>query len=271
MTGSLAVWDALGFAFHFARPPIPSPDCEAIVDEGRIPFELFLKYTARNTLYRQTWVPSYKELRLAIQAPGDYSTRMDRTTIQKVVAAEAWLAGLAALAYAFAFVVARNPFASALFLMLTGLFAVKVFLALYGRLRDVQTDVARAALLFAALGAIGSFIHGGFDLANVLNPPASPLADLPSQVDPRGLLTFAATGSGIVFFSWLMGHHTSFPTGLRRWGYVSGALLIIIYLARLTILDPAHPLLLYPVLAQGFVVGPIWYLWIAWLFQQRKI
>jgi len=23
-SGSLAVWDALGFAFHFARPPIPS-------------------------------------------------------------------------------------------------------------------------------------------------------------------------------------------------------------------------------------------------------
>ena len=42
-SGSLAVWNALGFAFQFARPPIPSP---AKRDEDRIPFELFLEYTA---------------------------------------------------------------------------------------------------------------------------------------------------------------------------------------------------------------------------------
>jgi len=37
-SGSLAVWDALGFAFHFARPPIPS---RAKRGEDKIPFELF--------------------------------------------------------------------------------------------------------------------------------------------------------------------------------------------------------------------------------------
>ena len=42
-SGSLAVWNALGFLIHFARPPIPSP---AKRDEGRIPFELFQEYTA---------------------------------------------------------------------------------------------------------------------------------------------------------------------------------------------------------------------------------
>src|SRR3989344_2914607 len=42
-SGSLAVWNALGFAFHFARPPIPSP---AKRDENRISFELFQEYTA---------------------------------------------------------------------------------------------------------------------------------------------------------------------------------------------------------------------------------
>jgi hypothetical protein len=35
--------NTLGFAFHFARPPIPS---RAPRGEGRIQFELFLKYTA---------------------------------------------------------------------------------------------------------------------------------------------------------------------------------------------------------------------------------
>src|SRR3989344_4834072 len=42
-SGSLAVWNALGFAFHFARPPIPS---RAARGKGRIPVELFLEYTA---------------------------------------------------------------------------------------------------------------------------------------------------------------------------------------------------------------------------------
>ena len=42
-SGSLAVWNALGFLIHFARPPIPS---RARRGEGRIPFELFQEYTA---------------------------------------------------------------------------------------------------------------------------------------------------------------------------------------------------------------------------------
>jgi len=42
-SGSLAVWNALGFAIHFARPPIPS---HAQRGEDRIPFELFSEYTA---------------------------------------------------------------------------------------------------------------------------------------------------------------------------------------------------------------------------------
>ena len=45
-SGSLAVLNALGFRIHFARPPIPSPDCEAIADEERIPFELISEYSA---------------------------------------------------------------------------------------------------------------------------------------------------------------------------------------------------------------------------------
>ena len=42
-SGSLAVWSVRGEAVHFA-PPHPS---RAPRGEGRIPFELFLKYTAK--------------------------------------------------------------------------------------------------------------------------------------------------------------------------------------------------------------------------------
>jgi len=39
----LEIVNALGFAFHFARPPIPS---RAQRGEDRIPFELFQEHTA---------------------------------------------------------------------------------------------------------------------------------------------------------------------------------------------------------------------------------
>ena len=42
-SGSLAVWNALGFLIHFARPIHPS---RAQRGEERIPFELFQEYTA---------------------------------------------------------------------------------------------------------------------------------------------------------------------------------------------------------------------------------
>ena len=53
-SGSLAVWNALGFAIHFARPPIPSravrgeerPEAEQARYGVKIPFELISEYTA---------------------------------------------------------------------------------------------------------------------------------------------------------------------------------------------------------------------------------
>jgi len=70
-SGSLAVWNALGFAFHGVypvarrrrwfgtRPPIPSP---AKRDEDRIPFELFQEYTANWNFARKTAPPRGAEL-----------------------------------------------------------------------------------------------------------------------------------------------------------------------------------------------------------------
>jgi hypothetical protein len=50
------------------------------------------------------------------------------------------------------------------------------------------------------VAALGAAIHGGYDLANLINLPASAAAlpDLPSQVDPRGLLTFGVMGLGLL-------------------------------------------------------------------------
>ncbi len=172
------------------------------------------------------------------------------------------LAGFSGLAYAYFFVIARNPFYSSIFLALGGLFAIKVAVYLYEVFKKEENGFAALGAVFLIAGSLGALVHGGYDLANTINPPAGINTDLPSQVDPRGLLAFGVTGLGILKFSWLMDKHKQFPGNLRLLGYLSGVLLVVIYLARLTVLDPANPWLLYPVLIEGFVVNPLWYIWL---------
>jgi hypothetical protein len=45
-------------------------------------------------------------------------------------------------------------------------------------------------------------------------------------------------------------------------GYLAGILGVILYLARLTVLDPTSPLILAPALLAGFIVNPIFYAWL---------
>ena len=65
-SGSLAVWNALGFAFHFARPPIPS---RALRGEDIIPFELFQEYTANWNFARKKAQPcgAFRAARLGFE------------------------------------------------------------------------------------------------------------------------------------------------------------------------------------------------------------
>jgi FtsH-binding integral membrane protein len=107
-------------------------------------------------------------------------------------------------------------------------------------------------------------MHGGYDLANAINPqPAyTQLASLPSAVDPRGLLTFGLTGLSLLVIARLMGLSRAFPRALSYLGYLLAILLIALYLGRLILLNPANPLLLGTALLSGFLVGPLWYIWL---------
>lgn len=187
------------------------------------------------------------------------------TPYERFAANAAIAAGVTAFLYAVAFVVLRNALLSGLFLMLLGLLMPVFLVAIYQRVRPVDEAFALWALLTGIAGGFGTAVHGGYDLALALNPPASnpvALANLPNQVDPRGLLTFAVTGISFLVIAWLIGRATVFSRGLQLLGYLAGALLVIIYLARLIILDPANPLLLAPVLLSGFIVIPLWNLWL---------
>ena len=73
---------------------------------------------------------------------------------------------------------------SAFLLMTTGLFAIPVAVGVYERLRQTDAGFALLGLALGLLGATGSFVHGGYDLAILLKPgDGAPISA--NQVDPR--------------------------------------------------------------------------------------
>ncbi|MCC6456278.1 MAG: hypothetical protein IT328_15090 [Caldilineaceae bacterium] len=202
---------------------------------------------------------------------------MKTTSFDKFAGFCAILAGIAIFLYSLAFVVIARSMPSlgaqlsSLFLLLNGLFITAPLIAIYDRLRETDASFALWALILGMGGAFGAAVHGGYDLANALNVPAglSPeLATLPSQLDPRGLLTFGVSGIAIFVIAWLMGRTKSFPNGLRYLGFLLALLLCWLYVGRLLIVDPTHPLLVAPILITGFVVNPAWYLWLGAILQR---
>lgn len=186
----------------------------------------------------------------------------------------AMLAGVGGLCYSISFVILSRsaPDASALlsplFLLLGGLLTSAVLPGLYNRLRETEATFALWATLLGVVAALGSAIHGGYDLANAINPPAvssevqKQLNNLPSQIDPRGLLTFGVAGIALLILAWLIARGGQLPKGLGYLGYVLAALLVLVYLGRLILLQPTNPFLLGAAALAGFLVSPLWYIWL---------
>jgi hypothetical protein len=174
--------------------------------------------------------------------------------------------GAIGLLYSIAFVVnAAEPtgaarFLTALFLMLGGLGSIVVLVALYYRLRSVSRPFALLGLLLGFAGAIGSAVHGGYDLANIIEKPQSVLRGLPNAIDPRGMLSFGLSALAVFVLSWLILRGGGFPPRVGRLGYVLGVLLVILYLGRLVIVDSDNLVIVVPALIAGVLVNPAWYI-----------
>jgi hypothetical protein len=188
------------------------------------------------------------------------------TSFEKFAGWTAVFAGISGFLYSVAFIVLQSNLLSALFLMLGGLFATATLTALYQRLRATESGFALLGLLLTLSAALGSAIHGGYDLSNALHPPASPPTDLPNPIDPRGLLTFGVAGLGLFLLAWLMTQERRFPRGLAYLGIFSAILMIILYLGRLIILQATSIAIVIPALLEGFIVNPIWYIWLGLAF-----
>jgi hypothetical protein len=195
---------------------------------------------------------------------------MRATGFERFASLSAILTGVLGLLYSLAFVVLGNPLYYSICLLLGGLFASVVTVALYRRLSSADPDFALWALLLGLLAAAGSLIHGSYDLANAINPPTTANPDLPFQVDPRGLLTFAVAGISLFVFSWLITGSRILPPALGYLGFASAILLVLIYLGRLIVLDPGSRLILIPAALEGFIINPVWYIWLGFSLRSGR-
>ena len=204
---------------------------------------------------------------------------MKSYSFEKLTGLAAIAAGVAAFLYAYAFIILSRSdpqtggLFSALFLLLQGLLITKVYVALYHRVYKKHPSVSLWALILGIASALGMAIHGGYDLANAINLPDQivlALANLPSQIDPRGLLTFGIGGWVLFTFSWLIQKTKTFSDGLVWLGYASAIMMVVLYVGRLTVLSPASPIILWPAIINGFIVSPLWYIWVGLNLWSKK-
>jgi hypothetical protein len=179
----------------------------------------------------------------------------------------AYLVAIGGVAYSILFVIAvkggsrEAETASWGLLLAGGILSTAVLVALYQLLRETDPGFAMWGLLLGFVGAAGSIIHGGFELARVI--PTEVHVTLPGNaVDPRGLLTFGLTGLGLVVLSNLIRRSPRLPTGLGTLGIALGILLVLVYLGRLFIVDPNEPVLLGAAALAGVVAHPAFFVWL---------
>jgi hypothetical protein len=194
---------------------------------------------------------------------------------ERLAGACAIAVGVGGFAYSIAFVALLNDggdaakAATGLFLLLSGLVGTPVLVAVYWRLQSAAPGLALWGLLIGVVGAIGSSIHGGFDFALQVKSEATGFS-VPNPVDPRGLLTFGIAGIGVGVVAWLIIRSGRFPRRLGQVGAVLAVLLVLIYLGRLIIFDPKNPLLLGAAALTGFVVNPVWWIWLGRELRARR-
>ncbi|HET7520654.1 MAG TPA: hypothetical protein VFK61_03840 [Candidatus Limnocylindria bacterium] len=157
-------------------------------------------------------------------------------------------------------------------LIFGALFSIAVLIAVFQRLDGDNRAVGTVGLVLVVVGAAGAMAHGGYDLANVLHPPVADVladAELPNPVDPRGLLTFAISGLGLLILAAVARGTGVLSGGVATLGMVVGAMLLVVYLGRLVILTPTNPLVAAAAGITGLVLSPAFYIWLGMELRRR--
>jgi hypothetical protein len=181
------------------------------------------------------------------------------------------VAGIFGFLYSLSFVIIQRnspeigAILSSFFLIIVGFFTTGTLTAIYSRLRGRSPEFALWAYLLGVVGSLGSAIHGAYDLANAIHPSAAvaaqAAANIPSQIDPRGFLTFLIYAVALLTFSILIVTSKRYPHTLGILGIVTASVFMLLYLARLIILDPTNLIVLILAVLSGFILAPVWNIW----------
>jgi hypothetical protein len=176
----------------------------------------------------------------------------------------AYLSAAIALAYSlsFGYYVQEGDkwaqYTSSGLLMAGGLVGLPVLVAIYQRVRAVDDGFAIVGLVVAAAAALGSVLHGAHDIAVFANPEvATGNADYPNFTDPRGFSTFALFGLGMLVLAALC-RAARFSRQIPFVGAVTGVLAMIVYIGRVTVLDPKRWWVAIAAVGAGVVGVPLW-------------
>ena len=146
-------------------------------------------------------------------------------------------------------------------LVVGGLVTVPVFVALYLRLRVTDDGLALTSLLLGLAGAMGGVVHGGFNLAALINPAS---VGKEASPDPGGIFRYATAGVALLVVGRLIVGGRALPVRFGQLALLAGLILVVTYVGRLyDVITPAHRLTLAPPLVYGLVLHPALYLWLA--------
>ncbi len=147
--------------------------------------------------------------------------------------------------------------------ILGGLAVTGVFVALYERLRKTDPSLALWALLLGVAAGLGQMLNASVALGyhvHVTPPPGT----FDGTPDPLGILRFGLNGVALFLAGLIMARDKDFPEALGYLALVGGALLVVMYVGRLVgFINPATKLTLIPPFVYGFVVHPLFYVWLA--------
>jgi hypothetical protein len=204
----------------------------------------------------------------------------ERTLFETVAGIAAMVTGICVFCYAISLVILAVSLhvgigalrLASIFLIFGSLASTLVWVAIYARLRETDAAFALWALIVGIVGHFGSVAYGGYDLAaSVTNGQQPTIGRIIDQASPQGLFTFGVVGLSLFVIAWMIERGGTFPRPLGYVGYVFALLSIYIYPARVILQQLNNPALAGPIILIGFIVGPLFYIWLGVTLLNRTV
>lgn len=199
-----------------------------------------------------------------IRAPGAVRTGVVTDSYRRFAGLAAVATALAGIVFTVTFAVAvregehwAQP-ASAIALIVGGIVAIPVAIALAEQLGRHEPQFAKVGLALALIADAGAVLHGAWDTAVLAHPVGR--VDVPSYTDPRGFATFALTAGAFAVFGWLVLRQTEIPRVVGQLALLAAVLLLVVYFGRLIVLNPKRPVIKWVAVVAGLAVNPAFYL-----------